>query len=117
MDIRIDNDTARALPRRRIVSRLSGTLARVEGEPVTAHVSFADLNGPKGGVDIRCAVRVDLPGQLPLLAESVATTPRLAFDESYARLVRRLERGFARWQESRRRPKKYFVAKQLLCNE
>lgn len=103
MDIRIANGTDRAIPRHYLVSRLTETLARIQVQPVTAHVSFADLNGPKGGVDIRCAVRVDLPGQPPVLAEAFATTPRLAFDESYARLVRRLERGVARWEESRRR--------------
>lgn len=114
MDIRIENDTQRPTPRQHVLTRMTRALRRIQVRPVTAHVAFADLNGPKGGLDVRCALRVTVQGQPPVVAEGVAVGLRLAFDQGHARLVRRLERAFARWQESRRRPKKYFVAKRLL---
>jgi hypothetical protein len=49
--------------------------------------------------------------------EHSATTARLAFDGAHATLVRQLERYRERQRESRRRPKKYFVARRLLVGE
>jgi ribosome-associated translation inhibitor RaiA len=86
----------------------------MEASPVTARVTFSDVNGPKGGADIRCGLLVSLPGQPPIRAERAQTTVRLAFDGSYARLVRQLEHARARRQDVSRRPKKYFAAKRLL---
>ena len=114
MTIRIENATQHRIPRQHVMTRMTQALNRVRVQPATARVSFSDVNGPKGGVDVRCALLVGLPGQPWICAERVATTPRLAFDESYARAVRQLEGGYTRWQESRRRPKKYYVAKRLL---
>ena len=114
MDIRIENETRLPIPHEHVVTRMTQVLNRAVVRPATARVSFSDVNGPKGGADIRCALRLDLPGQPPIVADGVATTPRLAFDESYARAVRQLESERTRWQESQRRPKKYYLAKRLL---
>jgi ribosome-associated translation inhibitor RaiA len=114
MEIRIEKEVDRPIPRAHVTTRLRRVLSRLPLAPVTAHVTFADVNGPKGGNDIRCAVRVELPRQPPIHVERVAPTARLAFDASYDRMVRQLERHRERWQDSRRRPKKYFVAKRLL---
>ncbi len=114
MKIRIEGDVGRRIPRGYVTTRMSRVLDRLPLAPVTAHVTFSDVNGPKGGADIRCAVLVELPHQPAIRVERAATTPRLAFDQSYDRVVRQLERSRDRWQESRRRPKKYYVAKRLL---
>jgi ribosome-associated translation inhibitor RaiA len=114
MNIRIENDTQERIPRQHVMTRMTQALGRMEASPVTAHVTFSDVNGPKGGADIRCALLVSLPGQPPIQAERAQTTARVAFDESYARLVRQLEHARARWQDVSRRPKKYFAAKRLL---
>jgi ribosome-associated translation inhibitor RaiA len=114
MEIHIEKDVDRPIPRGHVTTRMRQVLSRLPLHPVTAHVTFADVNGPKGGNDIRCAVRVELPRQPPIYVERVAPTPRLAFDASYDRMVRQLERYRERWQESRRHPKKYYVAKHLL---
>jgi ribosome-associated translation inhibitor RaiA len=97
--------------------RLRRALDRVRGAPVKAHVTFSDVNGPKGGEDVHCAVLLELPHQAAINVERVATTPQIAFDESCDRLVRRLARARERWQDGRRRPKKYFAAKWLLMKE
>lgn len=112
--IRIEGRVSHRIPRAHIVTRLSRALGRLPFAPVTAHVTFSDVNGPKGGADIRCAVLVALPHQPAIRVERRATTPRGAFDETCDRIVRQLERCRERWQDGRRHPKKYYVAKRLL---
>jgi hypothetical protein len=55
------------------------------------------------------------PRQPVLRIEYVAETPRLAFDGAFRRFERRLEQDLERRLDSRRHPKKYFVAHQLLA--
>jgi len=114
MEIRIEGSVTPAIPRAHVTTRMRQVLRRLPVHPVTAHVTFTDVNGPKGGNDIRCAVLVEVPRQPSIRVERRAPTPRLAFDASYDRLVRQLERYRERWQDSRRRPKKYFAARRLL---
>jgi ribosome-associated translation inhibitor RaiA len=113
MQIQIEGNLGRPIPRAHVTARLRRALSRVPVQPVTAHVRFADVNGPKGGNDIRCVVLVELPGQPAIRVERLASTPRLAFDTSYDRVVRQLERCRDRWQDSQRHPKKYYAAKRL----
>ena len=114
MDIRIEGEVDRPIPRAYVTTRLRQVLSRLPLQPVTAHVTFADVNGPKGGNDIRCAMRVELPREPPIVVERMAPTPRLAIDAGYDRLVRQLVRHRERWQDSRRHPKKYYAARRLL---
>lgn len=116
MDIRIENEIGRRIPRQHVLTRMAQALRRVLVQPASARVAFTDVNGPKGGADVRCTVLVSLPGQPPISITRAGTTPRLAFDASYDRATRQLERGRARWQDSRRHPKKYYVAKRLLTS-
>jgi putative sigma-54 modulation protein len=112
--IRIEGNVGHPIPRSHITTRLSRALGRLPLAPVTAHVTFSDVNGPKGGEDIRCAVLVEVPHQPAIRVERVAASPRVAFDESCDRIIRQLERSRERWQDGRRHPKKYYVAKRLL---
>jgi hypothetical protein len=75
---------------------------------------FADVNGPKGGLDVRCAIDVRIPRTAPLHAEALAERDVTAFDRSAAAITRRIAQRFLRRQESERRPKKYYAAKRLL---
>jgi ribosome-associated translation inhibitor RaiA len=54
-----------------------------------------------------------MPRQPSIRIEREAPTPRLAFEATYDRLVRQLERYRERWQNERRHPKKYFPARRL----
>ena len=110
-EIRIDGNVSHAIPRMHIETRLDHALGRMPIAPITARVTFSDANGPKGGADVRCALQVTLPHQPVIHIERSATNARVAFDESYDRLVRHLERTRERWLNGRRHPKKYYAAK------
>ena len=114
--VHIESEIARAIPRAHVGRRLGEALSRMRGRRVTARVTFSDVNGPKGGLDIRCAVQVHLAGRAPISAVALGKTPRLAFDTAYTLTRRGLERVLDRRQESERRPKKFYAAKQLLVS-
>ena len=114
MKTRIDNATQERIPRKHVMARMSELSRRVDEEAATARVTFSDVNGPKGGADIRCGVLLAIPGRPPIRAERVQTTPRLAFDESFERASRELAQVRGRRRDAARRPKKYFTAKRLL---
>ncbi len=97
-----------------VARQLRALAARLRLKPIEAEANFVDVNGPKGGVDIRCGLTVRLPRRPTLHAEHLAPTARLAFDGGLVALERQLARYGDRERELRRRPKKYFVAKALL---
>ena len=100
--------------RAKIVRRIRRALAGVRTSPIHGHVTFADVNGPKGGLDVRCAIDVQIPRTAPLHAEALAESDVTAFDQSAAVIARRIAQRLLRRQESGRRPKKYYAAKRLL---
>jgi ribosome-associated translation inhibitor RaiA len=99
--------------RARVAKRVDATLATLKVKPVAVQVTFFDDNGPKGGLAIRCALTVRVPYRSALRVEKTAQTRRVAFDGAVKALERRLERYRERDRDSRRHPKKYFVAKRL----
>jgi ribosome-associated translation inhibitor RaiA len=103
--------------RSRIERRMGKVLDRVQPGPTSATVNFTDVNGPKGGVDSRCAVTVRIPRRRPVHVEALATIPWLAFSEALATLDRQLRKLQERVTARQRRPKKYYVAKRLLESE
>ena len=114
--IRIDSALAGPVPRTHVRERLAQLLRRAPVRPAVARAAFTDVNGPKGGLDIRCALQLRLPGQPPIVVTRRGTTPRLAFDAACDRVLRTLEQARERFRESRRRPRKYFAAKRLLVD-
>jgi ribosome-associated translation inhibitor RaiA len=98
----------------RVREKLTETIEHLGVKAVGARVRFADENGPKGGVDVRCTITVRVPRRPPVAVESLAATRRLAVEEALAALARRLDRETGRMRAARRRPKKYFVAKRLM---
>ena len=114
MSIQIAGTIDRPIPHDHIARRMRRVLSRLPLPSVTAHVTFRDVNGPKGGNDIRCAVLIHLPRRPPMRVERADRTPRLAFDATYDRIVRQLEDDRERRRDNRRHTKKYFAAKRLL---
>lgn len=102
-------------PLRRLIGKKLDALAgHLPRPPLTVHVGFKDENGPKGGVDIRCALTVEIPRRGALYAADLAATPREAFDLAFVALERRVLRDIDRARDRRRRPRKYLVARRLL---
>jgi ribosome-associated translation inhibitor RaiA len=113
MRIGIDGIGRDAALRARVTKRVGATLATLKVKPIAAGVTFFDDNGPKGGLAIRCALTVRVPYRPTLRVEKTAQTRRVAFDGAVKALERQLERYRERDRDSRRHPKKYFVAKRL----
>ena len=99
--------------RAHVTKELTAALTRLSVKPVTAQVTFFDENGPKGGPAMRCALTVRVPYRPHIRAEDTAVTGRLAFDGSFEKLEREVERYRERDRESKRYPKKYYTAKRL----
>jgi ribosome-associated translation inhibitor RaiA len=116
MTIEIDGTQDSTL-RARIAAKLRAALTGMRPKAVGMRVGFADENGPKGGVDIRCGLTVELPRRPRLHAGATAASPRLAFEIALEILERQLAREREWRREARRRPKKYYLAKRLLTSE
>jgi putative sigma-54 modulation protein len=110
----IDNDEALQA---HVDEKVSATLAQLRVRPTTTRIAFTDENGPKGGIDTRCAFTLKLPRRPPVHVETTAETRRQAFESAFELFERELARKRERARTSRRRPKKYFIAKQLLTSE
>ena len=74
-----------------IQEKMTAIVGRGRIRPTVARVAFSDENGPKGGVDIRCAVTVELPRRPTIHASHVAETARQAFDGAVETLGRELQ--------------------------
>jgi ribosome-associated translation inhibitor RaiA len=100
-----------------VKEKVSAALEQLRVKPTTTRIAFTDENGPKGGIDARCAITVKLPRRPPVHVETAAETRRQTFDSAFELLQRELARERERLKASRRRPKKYFIAKQLLRSD
>ena len=114
MTLEIDGLSGNPRFRALITRRLDAAFERHGVEPVSSHVAFADENGPKGGLGIRCGITAELPRRPTLHVDHVADTQRTAFEGALEALERQVTRDRGRLREQRRSPKKYFVAKRLL---
>jgi ribosome-associated translation inhibitor RaiA len=112
MSLVIQGMTA-ADPLRHVIERkLGALLRRARVRATSSSITFTDVNGPKGGVDIRCAVTLEVPGRPTQHASAMGVDARLALDGAMEALEREMLRDRARRRDLARRPKKYFVADQ-----
>ena len=83
-NIRVDglglDDDDRAYIRRRLGEKLGKYAASIE----RVTVRLRDVNGPRGGVDVRCRIKVTLSGYPSVVAEHHATTLRPALTRALA---------------------------------
>ena len=98
----------------RIHAKVAETLGLVNPPPVTAKVIFADENGPKGGVGIRCTITSDMPRRREIAVTEMAESHEVAFDAAFAALETSITRDRAKRRTLVRHPKKYYLAKRLL---
>ncbi len=60
---------------------------------------FSDINGPRGGNDKRCQVRIPLPRMRDVVVEETAADLYVAMDRAIVRAARTLERRLSRQRE------------------
>lgn len=60
---------------------------------------FSDINGPRGGNDKRCQLRIPLPGMRDVVIEDTAEDLRIAIVRAIDRAARTLERRLSRRRE------------------
>ena len=93
MEIQINGKVGRSIPRAHVGARLRRALSRLPVDPVTARVTFADVNGPKGGNDIRCAVLIELPRQPSIRVERLASNREIAAELGVAEKTVKVHRS------------------------
>ncbi len=78
------------------VARIRRELAAKLGYAATlierGTVRFEDVNGPKGGIDTVCRIKLVLSGRPSVQVEATAADPKVAFGRAVPALVRALER-------------------------
>ncbi len=95
--------------------KVAEALGLVDPEPVVAKVIFADENGPKGGLGVRCTIVSDMPRRREVSVTEVMESETIAFDAAFAALETTVTRDRARRRTLVRHPKKYYLAKRLLA--
>lgn len=95
--------------RRQVETRLDAALDRFAHAVTHARVRFADLNGPRGGIDKRCQVSLDLRGGGQVHVEAEAERIDVALADAVARAALVLSRQLARaMRPARVRPRLAF---------
>lgn len=62
-------------------------------------ISLSDINGPRGGADKRCQIRIPLPRSRGVQIEEIADDLQIATARAVDRAARTLERRLARQRE------------------
>jgi len=94
-DVRGRNLSVTAALRDHVIKRLRFALERVAPRLRRVAVQVADMNGPRGGVDKRCYVRVVLPGRTITINE-LDRDLYVAIDRAAERAGRAVERTLER---------------------
>lgn len=86
----------------RIHKRLACLLGRGIRGLRRVDVTLSDLNGPRGGIDKRCLIKVSIDGLRPVIIEDVESDLYMAIDRAAGRASRTVVRRVA-LDNSRRR--------------
>ncbi len=81
---------------RRIQSQLQRALGPYEEEIMSIEVYLTDQNGPRGGADKRCLLRISVRGLPPASAHATHGDLYVAIDRSARKLRRLVKRSLAK---------------------
>lgn len=109
IEIRSSNVNLRSNMRTYIEERLDRSLARVGNSVTHVILHLEDVNGPKGGADMRCMVEAHLAHSKPVIAEVTAGDIRTAVDMAAERLSFRVRKAIDRRRETRRHAARQLV--------
>jgi ribosome-associated translation inhibitor RaiA len=84
--------------REHILSRLGFRLGKFARHIERLTVRFEDVNGPRGGVDTVCRIKVVLSGNASVIVEELASGPFEAFNRADDRVERAVRRAIGRAQ-------------------
>lgn len=79
--------------------RLAFGLDRASRELGTVFLSLSDINGPRGGNDKLCRLRIPLPRMRDVVIEEIADDPHVAIARAVDRAARNLQRRRSRSRE------------------
>ena len=79
----------------RVRKRLDFILGRGFNRLRRVDVTLSDLNGPRGGVDKRCQIKLSLDGLRPVIIEDVQSDLYMAIDRAAGRASRTVLRRLA----------------------
>ncbi len=79
--------------------RLKSALGWSQQEIHRVHLRLLDINGPKGGADMRCQIALSLQGRKNLIIEDTQSNLYAAIDNAFARASNSLARQLARKRE------------------
>ncbi len=90
--------------RERIAARVGSKLGKFALHIERATVRLEDVNGPKGGPDKRCRIKVTLSGRPSLLVEKEGETVQAAFDVAIDAMQRVLRKALQQAEMSAPKP-------------
>ena len=83
---------------------LTSTLARLTRRIRAIHVWLDDVNGPRGGLDIRCRIDVEIRPRGRISVSALATNEYAAIAKAAVRARDLIDRRVKKVRASRRRP-------------
>lgn len=83
-------------------TRIGFAFSRASSRVRRIHVTLSDLNGPRGGVDKRCLIEVQLDGLAAVVVEDVQLKMYTAIDRAAGRAARTVMRRLALGSSRRR---------------
>jgi ribosomal subunit interface protein len=89
--------------RNHVQTRLGFTFSRARNRVRLVQVRLSDLNGPRGGIDKRCLVKVCMEGLTDVVVEDVQPDMYHAIDRAADRAARTVMRRLALDSNRRRR--------------
>ncbi|MGD8572706.1 MAG: HPF/RaiA family ribosome-associated protein [Gammaproteobacteria bacterium] len=96
IDIQALNFSLTDAMRVHIERRLSYALSTRHKHIVRIWVRLCDINGPRGGNDMRCQIQVILPGQPAVIVEDTESNLYVAIDRAIDRANRTVSRRLSR---------------------
>lgn len=95
-NIRVDGLTIDESDREHIRKRLGEKLGRYAGSVERVSVRLRDINGPRGGVDVQCHIKVVLSGLPSVVGEQQDVAFRPALTKALASVERAVRRTLQR---------------------
>ncbi len=96
--IEVDGDT-----REHVNVRMQRQLQKLGSKAMRATVRFEDVNGPKGGVDTVCRIKIVLAGLQSIVTEARGSEAREAFDLAAGQSQRAATKLISAARSARRR--------------